>query len=30
MAGVRASVCGRALYSGAFTLSEGFAALRES
>ena len=27
-AGVRASVCGRALYSGAFTLSEAFAALR--
>jgi len=26
-AGVRASVCGRALYSGAFTLSEAFAAL---
>ena len=26
-AGVRAAVCGRALYSGAFTLSEGFAAL---
>jgi phosphoribosylformimino-5-aminoimidazole carboxamide ribotide isomerase len=29
-AGVRASVCGRALYSGAFTLSEAFAALEES
>ena len=28
-AGVRASVCGRALYSGAFSLSDGFAALRE-
>ncbi|MEM7435968.1 MAG: 1-(5-phosphoribosyl)-5-[(5-phosphoribosylamino)methylideneamino]imidazole-4-carboxamide isomerase [Myxococcota bacterium] len=28
-AGVRAAVCGRALYSGAFTLSEGFAALEE-
>jgi phosphoribosylformimino-5-aminoimidazole carboxamide ribotide isomerase len=28
-AGVRASVCGRALYSGAFTLSEAFAALGE-
>jgi phosphoribosylformimino-5-aminoimidazole carboxamide ribotide isomerase len=27
-AGVRASVCGRALYSGAFTLSEAYAALR--
>ncbi|MEM8606467.1 MAG: 1-(5-phosphoribosyl)-5-[(5-phosphoribosylamino)methylideneamino]imidazole-4-carboxamide isomerase [Myxococcota bacterium] len=26
-AGVRSAVCGRALYSGAFTLSEGFAAL---
>lgn len=29
-AGVRASVCGRALYSGAFTLSEAFAALQEA
>jgi phosphoribosylformimino-5-aminoimidazole carboxamide ribotide isomerase len=29
-AGVRASVCGRALYSGAFTLSEAFAALEVS
>ncbi len=29
-AGVRASVCGRALYSGAFTLSEAFAALEEA
>ena len=29
-AGVRAAVCGRALYSGAFTLSEGFAALKEA
>ena len=29
-AGVRASVCGRALYSGAFTLSEAFAALEAS
>ena len=29
-AGVRSSVCGRALYSGAFTLSEAFAALAES
>ena len=29
-AGVRASVCGRALYSGAFTLSEAFAALKET
>ena len=29
-AGVRSSVCGRALYSGAFTLSEAFAALEES
>ena len=28
-AGVRSSVCGRALYSGAFTLSEAFAALEE-
>ncbi len=28
--GVRASVCGRALYSGAFTLSEAFAALEEA
>jgi len=28
-AGVRSAVCGRALYSGAFTLSEAFAALRE-
>jgi phosphoribosylformimino-5-aminoimidazole carboxamide ribotide isomerase len=27
-AGVRAAVCGRALYSGAFTLSEAFAALQ--
>lgn len=27
-AGVRAAVCGRALYSGAFTLEEAFAALR--
>jgi phosphoribosylformimino-5-aminoimidazole carboxamide ribotide isomerase len=29
-AGVRSAVCGRALYSGAFTLSEAFAALQES
>ncbi|MGB5810987.1 MAG: 1-(5-phosphoribosyl)-5-[(5-phosphoribosylamino)methylideneamino]imidazole-4-carboxamide isomerase [Polyangiales bacterium] len=29
-AGVRAAVCGRALYSGAFTLAEGFSALRGS
>ncbi|KPK16218.1 MAG: 1-(5-phosphoribosyl)-5-[(5-phosphoribosylamino)methylideneamino] imidazole-4-carboxamide isomerase [Myxococcales bacterium SG8_38] len=29
-AGVRSAVCGRALYSGAFTLSEAFAALKES
>lgn len=29
-AGVRASVCGRALYSGTFTLSEAFAALQEA
>ena len=29
-AGVRASVCGRALYSGAFTLSEAFAALESA
>ncbi|MFW2389871.1 MAG: 1-(5-phosphoribosyl)-5-[(5-phosphoribosylamino)methylideneamino]imidazole-4-carboxamide isomerase [Polyangiales bacterium] len=29
-AGVRSSVCGRALYSGAFTLSEAFAALEEA
>jgi phosphoribosylformimino-5-aminoimidazole carboxamide ribotide isomerase len=29
-AGVRASVCGRALYSGAFTLSEAFEALEEA
>jgi len=29
-AGVRSSVCGRALYSGAFTLSEAFAALAEA
>ena len=29
-AGVRAAVCGRALYSGAFTLSEAFAALEQS
>ena len=29
-AGVRASVCGRALYSGAFTLAEAFAALEEA
>jgi phosphoribosylformimino-5-aminoimidazole carboxamide ribotide isomerase len=29
-AGVRAAVCGRALYSGAFTLSEAFAALEEA
>jgi len=28
-AGVRSAVCGRALYSGAFTLSEAFAALEE-
>jgi phosphoribosylformimino-5-aminoimidazole carboxamide ribotide isomerase len=28
LAGVRSAVCGRALYSGAFTLSEAFAALR--
>ena len=28
-AGVRAAVCGRALYSGAFTLSEAFAALQQ-
>lgn len=28
--GVRASVCGRALYSGAFTLSEAFAALQRA
>ena len=28
-AGVRAAVCGRALYSGAFTLSEAFAALED-
>jgi len=28
-AGVRSAVCGRALYSGAFTLSEAFAALQE-
>jgi phosphoribosylformimino-5-aminoimidazole carboxamide ribotide isomerase len=29
-AGVRSSVCGRALYSGAFTLSEAFAVLEEA
>lgn len=29
-AGVRAAVCGRALYSGAFTLSEAFSALEEA
>ncbi|MFZ1863569.1 MAG: 1-(5-phosphoribosyl)-5-[(5-phosphoribosylamino)methylideneamino]imidazole-4-carboxamide isomerase [Polyangiales bacterium] len=29
-AGVRSAVCGRALYSGAFTLSEAFAALQKS
>ena len=29
-AGVRSAVCGRALYSGAFTLSEAFSALEES
>ncbi|MGB8332846.1 MAG: 1-(5-phosphoribosyl)-5-[(5-phosphoribosylamino)methylideneamino]imidazole-4-carboxamide isomerase [Polyangiales bacterium] len=29
-AGVRAAVCGRALYSGAFTLSDAFAALEET
>lgn len=29
-AGVRATVCGRALYSGAFTLSQGFAALQDT
>ena len=29
-AGVRSAVCGRALYSGAFTLSEAFAALEET
>ncbi len=29
-AGVRSSVCGRALYSGAFTLSQAFAALKET
>jgi len=29
LAGVRSAVCGRALYSGAFTLSEAFAALEE-
>lgn len=29
-AGIRSAVCGRALYSGAFTLSEAFAALEES
>jgi len=29
-AGVRSAVCGRALYSGAFTLSEAFAALEEA
>ena len=29
-AGVRSSVCGRALYSGAFSLPEAFAALEES
>ena len=29
-AGVRAAVCGRALYSGAFTLSEAFAAIEQS
>jgi phosphoribosylformimino-5-aminoimidazole carboxamide ribonucleotide (ProFAR) isomerase len=29
-AGVRSAVCGRALYSGAFTLSEAFAALEQS
>ena len=29
VAGVRSAVCGRALYSGAFTLSEAFAALEE-
>ena len=29
-AGVRSAVCGRALYSGAFTLSEAFAALQEA
>jgi phosphoribosylformimino-5-aminoimidazole carboxamide ribotide isomerase len=28
-AGVRAAVCGRALYTGAFTLSEAFSALRK-
>jgi phosphoribosylformimino-5-aminoimidazole carboxamide ribotide isomerase len=30
VAGVRSAVCGRALYSGAFTLSEAFAALEEA
>jgi phosphoribosylformimino-5-aminoimidazole carboxamide ribonucleotide (ProFAR) isomerase len=29
-AGVRSAVCGRALYSGAFTLAEAFAALEAS
>ena len=29
-AGVRSAICGRALYSGAFTLSEAFAALEEA
>lgn len=29
-AGIRSAVCGRALYSGAFALSEAFAALQES
>jgi phosphoribosylformimino-5-aminoimidazole carboxamide ribotide isomerase len=29
-AGVRSAVCGRALYSGAFTLSEAFSALEEA
>lgn len=29
-AGVRAAVCGRALYAGAFTLSEAFAALQQA
>lgn len=29
-AGVRAAVCGRALYSGAFSLAEAFAALKEA
>jgi phosphoribosylformimino-5-aminoimidazole carboxamide ribotide isomerase len=30
VAGVRSAVCGRALYSGAYTLSEAFAALEEA